>query len=377
MFIYLFVFFLSILLLSAEEKIAVNNTSISKGLNANRIFCLLLLLLAILPPSLLAGFRDYSIGTDVSVYGNIWFNIAVKTPSFLNYINWATSSSIGFLYALFNYVVARFTNNPHFFYFWYSFIEIAIVVFTLKKNRDLVSLPIGMAIFLFLFFNLSLNILRQGMSLVILLYGFSYIRQKNLIKYTICLLIAYLFHNTALIGILVYLIYNYSNKKPRIVYQLIIVLVTLVIICGFTQIQSYLLNVNILDQRYSTYLNNSNLVRGGFLTHLFLFCFPTLMLYFFNKSENNTFYGLRMIVIVSALLSILNLKIAFLSRITLYFDIFFVFALGYIVDKGKNINYKSLSFNKIILFIYLLTYWIIIYALMGSGETVPYIFMTY
>ena len=84
-----------------------------------------------------------------------------------------------------------------------------------------------------------------------------------------------------------------------------------------------------------------------------------------------------MIVIVSALLSILNLKIAFLSRITLYFDIFFVFALGYIVDKGKNINYKSLSFNKIILFIYLLTYWIIIYALMGSGETVPYIFMTY
>ena len=60
-----------------------------------------------------------------------------------------------------------------------------------------------------------------------------------------------------------------------------------------------------------------------------------------------------MIVIVSALLSILNLKIAFLSRITLYFDIFFVFALGYIVDKGKNINYKSLSFNKIILFIYL------------------------
>lgn len=72
-------------------------------------------LLAILLPSFLAGYRDYTIGTDVLVYGNIWFHNAILSNNFWNYMEWANNSSIGVLYATFNYVVSRFTSNVHIF----------------------------------------------------------------------------------------------------------------------------------------------------------------------------------------------------------------------------------------------------------------------
>lgn len=367
----LFLMFLSIKCLNLEK---IKRSALLK------IIYYLLVFTAILLPSLLAGCRDYSIGTDVLIYGNTWFNNAVRTPNFFVYTKWATSSSIGFLYATFNYIISLFTSNPHYFYFWYSFTESTIVFLALKKNQDIVNVTWGFAIYLFMFFNLTLNVLRQSMALVILLYGFIYIRKHKPIKFAIVTMIAFLFHNTALIGIVMYLIYIFVNKKPKFLYQVLATIATLVFVVFFEKFQNILLGNGIISQRYNFYMNNSSLASGGFYTHIVLMCLPTLMLYLLSKTNNvdeSVFNGLKMFVIISTILSLLNLKMAALSRITQYFDIYFIYALAFIINHGVQLKVKAISFNKVFLLAYLLTYWIIIYGVINSGETVPYVFMMY
>lgn len=376
MLIYIITFSISLIFIFLSDRSSKLGKN-GKEISAKVIYCLLVFI-AILLPSLLAGFRDYSVGTDVLIYGNTWFNNAIKTPNFFVYTKWATSSSVGFLYATFNYIISLFTNNPHYFYFWYSFVESLIIYLALKKNKDILDITLGFAIYLFMFFNLTLNILRQSMALVILFYGFIYIRKHKPIKFVIVTLVASLFHNTALIGMILYLIYIFVNKKPKFLYQITTIFITLLFVMFFDEFQGILLGNDIISQRYNIYMNNNALSGGGFYTHIVLMCLPTLLLYLLSKSnDNNIFTGLKMFVVISTILSLLNLKMAVLSRITQYFDIFFIYALAFIIKNGVQLKLKTVSLNKVLLFIYLVIYWVIIYGVMKSGETVPYVFMMY
>lgn len=376
MLIYIVTFLVSLgIIFFAEKNIKPKE---SKSAYLFVFFYWALILIAITLPSLLAGFRDYSIGTDVLIYGNAWFNNATKASNFFIYTKWAVSSSIGFLYATFNYIISRFSSNPHYFYFWYSFVESWIVFLGLKRNQDIINLPLGFATYLFMFFNLTLNVLRQSMALVILFYGFTYIRKYKIFKFLLTVFIAYLFHNTALIGILIYLIYLFVNKKPKFLFQILTVLGTLIFVFFFDSFQALLLENDIISQRYNFYMNNNNLASGGFYTHFVLMCLPILLLYLFSKNRSdNVFAGLQMIVIISTILSLLDLKMAALSRITQYFDIYFIYAISYIEEHGIQIKAKSLCLNRALFMAYLLIYWIIIYGIINSGETVPYVFMMY
>lgn len=365
------IFFAENYLITTDDIIQQNNINVIIAFK--KVFYIAFIIIAVLIPSLIAGLRDYSIGTDVMIYGNIWFNNAVHTSDFFSYIQWALSSSIGFLYATFNYVIAKFTQNPHYFYFWYSFAENFIVFWAIKRNRDIVKATPAMAVYLFMFFNLTLNILRQGMALIILVWGFKNIRNKQFLKYAVVVLIAYLFHSTAILGIFIYFIYWLVNDNLSELNELLLIILCLLGIILFQTMSNSLLNNSLINQRYSVYTINQS---GGFYQHFILLCMPTLLLYLFSYiRKDNVFKGLRIIVIFSTLLGFLTLQVASLGRITQYFDIFFIFALPYVLNSSYRIHIKNVSLNNVILLIYLIVYWIIIYSVMKSGQTVPYIYM--
>ena len=123
--IYLFCFFASFFLLLLSEgikkRIVFSLKDTNKIISNLNPFFLITVFIALLIPSMLAGYRDYTIGTDVLVYGNYWFEMT-KGLDLQSYVQWATASSIGSLYALLNYTVSRFSENPHVFYFVLSFI---------------------------------------------------------------------------------------------------------------------------------------------------------------------------------------------------------------------------------------------------------------
>uniref|UniRef100_UPI00195E3703 hypothetical protein n=1 Tax=Ligilactobacillus murinus TaxID=1622 RepID=UPI00195E3703 len=124
---------------------------------------------------------------------------------------------------------------------------------------------------------------------------------------------------------------------------------------------------------------NSN-IRGGFFAHL-LFCLPILILYLTAKNniggsrDSQRYNGFRLIVAFTTVLSGFNLKYVYLGRVTQYFDFLFLLAVPYIGNRYyvKIGRYRDTIVTKLLIYIYLITYWIIIYGVQNSGETVPYI----
>lgn len=344
-----------------------------------KIISFLLASISILVISALAGYRDYTIGTDVMVYGNPWFQNAVGMQgNFFLYTKWAMSSSIGCLYATFNYIVAHFTNNPHWFYFWYSLVENSIIYLSIKRNKDIISPPLGWAVYLFMFYNMTLNVLRNGMAFAIILWGLKYIREQKLVKYLVVIFIAYQFHNTAVIAIVPYFVYyffNRNNSSYSIIKKISIVFITMIIVVVFTQLSSGLTSYNLINGRYDLYTQSGT--NGGFLIHLVLTCVPLIVLYVIQNDKDDIDHDVfESYLLIATILGLMNKKLAYLSRITLYFDIYFIISIPFIISHGRLFKYKNINLNIVIIYIYLVIYWILVYGYMNSGETVPYIFMS-
>lgn len=373
MYIYLCVFAISILLCYFCEKIAF--PAIEQKTLSKLWFVILLILIALLP-SILGGVRDYSIGTDIRVYGNTWFYLARSSSNLFSLLGTASASSIGALYAIFNFVVSRFTNNPHWFYFWYCFVENIIVLIALRENRKLISITSGWATYLLLFYNLNFNMLRQGMALVILLLGFKYVREEKFLRFLLVVLFAYLFHSTAIIALLVYIVYlitAHKNNTNNWIQMILIYICSTVFILSFESISQFLLNAGLLSTRYAIYLNSDNVATGrSYIFYLFIFIVCILSV----KSEKDTIFNFFEIITFICIAFSILIKISYLFRVINYFSIYLCFGIPYVFEKKSRIVLNGINFRPLIMYIFLIGYWLIIYVFLGYHSTVPFIFMT-
>lgn len=163
------------------------------------------IILAILIPSILAGARDYTVGTDTLVYGVPIFDYALQTD-FEHFINNVWGGD--FLYNIFVYFISTLTNDV----FWLFFlIEVTILFFT-YKSLDQYELGkytwIGFLVFHLLFYSFTLNLMRQFICISIEVYAFKYIKQHKLIRYSLMCVILFFVHKTALLGLLIYPMYR-------------------------------------------------------------------------------------------------------------------------------------------------------------------------
>ena len=71
----------------------------------------------------------------------------------------------------------------------------------------------GMLVFYYLFYNTSLNMMRQWIAMAILFMAFSYLILEEKKKYCILTLVACLFHTSAILGFAILIVYVYCTKK--------------------------------------------------------------------------------------------------------------------------------------------------------------------
>lgn len=376
--IYLLTFAVSFVASYCSDKIELLLTRKSKWLKVGSLF---LMMIAILSVSILAGCRDYTIGTDVLMYGNPWLFNAIKyhsNPSL--YLKLATQSSIGYLYALFNYIVAQFTSNPHWFYFWYSLTENFVIYWAIRRNKEIITPNQGWSVYLLLFYNSTLNVLRNWMALAIILWGFKYIRERKLIRYLITVYVAYLFHSSAYIGLLPYIVNLFlqrdegKNKNIHI-KKLIIIFITSIFVIFFIQIINHFAEVGVVSERYQEYVKLTT--SGGFMVHLIGLGLPTLLLFVIQQKlrGNKNFELFETYAWIMTLLGLLINIYAYLSRIALYFDVYLIYSLPFVIKNGISFKFRNIRVNNLILFAYLVIYWLLIYGYLKSGETVPYMYM--
>ncbi|HFU4127590.1 TPA: EpsG family protein, partial [Streptococcus suis] len=198
--VYLITFFLTICLFYLAEVLSKKNKRLS----------ILMMFIASLPLGLLAGFRSERIGTDLIVYVRPIFLLSINVDSFSQLVQLKPDTEIGYLF--FNFVISRFTNDFQLYLFIVEYIVILFFALGLFRFRTKGSLTFGMLLFCFLFYNRSLNIVRQFLAMSIIFLNLKYYFENKDLKFIISVIFASLFHTSAIIVLPIIYLAKLKNK---------------------------------------------------------------------------------------------------------------------------------------------------------------------
>lgn len=164
-----------------------------------------------------AGFRGYSVGSDTYGYTIIFKNSYAgiefsKDPMFAHVCR----------------ALMTIWNNPTFLFIVFGFIIYALISLRLWEIHGLVSFTYAFMMFFCFYFFQTMNGLRQFVAVAILFWGTRFLVQGKYIKYIITIFLAYVFHITALLGILAFVaeLFNWKKldkKQRRFIVLMIIV----------------------------------------------------------------------------------------------------------------------------------------------------------
>lgn len=370
MFIYIFVFIISLLLLYLGYKFENK----SKALYRLFIAC------GILLPCILAGIRAINIGADTKGYVFHLFELSRKSTSINDFIITAKSwyDISDYLYLFLNYFISHIFGSFKLFLFIVEF----LIIFPIFKSLDMSKktskeVILGMALFYLFAYNPSFNIIRQIISISISILAFHYLFKNNNLKSFILIIAAMGFHKTSVISLLLYFIFilfKKLNDNRKKILKIILYSSLLVFIIFFKQIVSFLYSSGIYPhgllflQVYSTSFDFSYI---DTFTYLFV-----LFIYFKNSdiiSESiysRDFYSF--LGISSILLLSLGWHIQYMERISYY--LFYPFLLYAIPKIYSSENKKNLNFYVIALIIYFIIYWFVLFVILNVHNTIPYQF---
>lgn len=162
----------------------------------------LIIVLAVL--IVITGLRDFSIGNDTTQY--VYFFNEFKDGNF------DPTYRIEIGYQLFCYIIGRFTSNPHIFFLIYATICYTLFGIYIYKNSK--NVPLSLCLLFCLFFSVYTNILRQGLVILFLLFGLSFLRKNKFIKAAILFILAGFIHATGFF-FLILLLYKVFPRNMK------------------------------------------------------------------------------------------------------------------------------------------------------------------
>ena len=250
--LYLGLFFISFLLFSTSDELRKQNSKI----NRSAVFPGIFSGIAIIAISLFAAFRADTVGVDTLVYPNQFLSCARSYPSFCEFLNdpVMTPGSEP-LNAILVWICSRLSYNKWPLLFFYQLFSILPVYLALQQFRDRLSPALGMTVYLFVFFNNSLNMMRQSIACSFVLLSFAYLitERRFSVRFVISGIIAILFHKSGLYGIFLLLAVSFvanadKSLKKYLVYALIIASPVLL-----NAAISFLISKGLASQRISDY----------------------------------------------------------------------------------------------------------------------------
>ena len=344
--------------LASKDKTAINTYSV----------------IAILIPSVVAGFRDLSVGVDTELYYPIFKSIS--TQNSIWYI--ADAANTELFYLILGYV-GKYVGGYPFFLFICQLLTISFIYLFAFKLRQHVYLWLVMFLYFCYFYNFSLNIMRQFVAISYVLYISIYLFSGKNKKYFFLSLFSLVFHTSAMIGsVFLYLIYELNGASKNNKYVLVPIYITLLVVLYFyfQNLGSILSLIQVgRFSEYIYYLSGDGSISATDFIYRFLF---VLILYLSIKYRIllpcvNCFYGLLIITEISLLL--LGLYAHYTYRIALYLSIFHLIYLS-MFCKSNRFSFMSKYLCVCVVLLMGYVYWTYLQVFVNNG-TLPYVFMDY
>lgn len=237
-----------------------------------------------------------------------------------------------------------------------------------------------LALFMFIgsgIFFATLNLVRQYISIVIIMIALPLLINKKYIKFGLCVLIASLFHTSSFIMIpfaIFYIIFNGQKYKKALIVIYLLSLIFMII--DLRQIMEWF--VFMIPQRWKWYFNSEFLTDRNY-SALVKQLVPNIILLFtlwrrkeiVEEKPENDIYILMLfanVVITNCFYGVLVLL-----RLSYFFDISLIFIIPIIVEKirkYKNDKLTILTITAIISYYILLT--VVTIFIMGGHGVMPY-----
>lgn len=306
----------------------------------------------------LAGLRG-NMTADFTAYKNIFINYSGYNLSRLRTIfNISYHLNVWEIgYVIENFLVSRFTDN----YMWVQIVSAIItygcLFYFLKDSID----PV-LSILLFLSIGIFLegfNTVRNVMAACIYSLSIKYMVNRDFKKYTAVVLVASLFHSTAIIMLPFYFI---LNKKPNVIMIMLYVIAAGVVLLSIKYITLLLNGVFSFtvrtDRIYEMLYRHKYSFGAVFFSVAFsVFC---LLLYYYghkfshsvdHKQENVLANG----VIIWLILRLFMMKFGYTERFAEYFSVFILLLLPMQLNK---FNRQTRLIVKIIISVVLIGYYL-------------------
>lgn len=325
--------------------------------------------LAILIVCMLAGVRAASVGTDVNYYVIPYIERVSWYPNFSIYMK---NIPIEPLFGILCFINGKLFENTFFVLFICQLFTVLPLYATFYHYRDKLSITFAYAIYLLLFYNMSLCIIRQFVSMSLILYAFCCC-ENNKYKRIFILVSAVLFHYTGLLFIVLYLICQITSRlKYSILSKLLLIIILGVVLVALPFLLKVFANTfgTMANKYYEIYL--SKLDSGGGISiietsfRLLLFAIPyALSIRSNDKWESENLFLLLIGLIFSAFAVVSE----YMLRISCFNNIFYCLTIPYSI---KHISKKSRFTYECIIIAICFAYWYIIYYLWNNFETFPY-----
>ncbi len=336
--------------------------------------------LSILLPVLLAGLRDYSIGTDVKNYLTVdrFWGGAIKADSLIDYlVHYVQLGKREVVFAAFIGTIAQVFGSYRLFLFCTHIVIVTAVYIGAFRLRHRAHPALILLLFYLMYYNASLNVLRQYMAMAIVFAFLADLEQRKFLRYSIAVLCATLVHNTAILAfapLVLFLILFPKKELKRASNKRWIFIVSLIVFGTllFIPVVRLSLKIGLLDSKYNFYFKDE--VSRYAITRLglrFLEITGIVVLLKKLRSVDYTDFYIANAIMFIAMLMISNF-IVYGQRIPAHFSLANIVMVSMFPQCFEKKKWRHLC--SLLIIVLLAYYWYHTYVHGGASETIPYIF---
>ena len=324
----------------------------------------------------LFAFRSQEVGNDTVAYIELYSKFEQTSYSKLLAIYYGRFE-IGFL--LYCKLLSLIWACPQFL-----FIVSGIIILT-SFYRLIIKYSNFILLSVFLFFTLrlfddSLNVLRQVIAVCFVICSYAFLRKQKIVPFVFWVLVAFLFHKSAIIFLLAWFIIRVKINKG-LIYTWAVVLLTVAVVAPF--IISLLFSNNIIPAYYlnSEYLNSGKIAPILLLLISLVICLFGLYSKVYQIPHDEQAKGkaifdnknMLILQMFACILLVFNIYFAVILRVAAYFQVFSIILLPNALRSIKN-RHTYLIFLTLIIVVFMLYFVITITFRPEWNRVYPYSF---
>lgn len=291
----------------------------------------------------LLALRSIKCGIDLKNY--LYYYKAMNNLSFERIFSYSDKGEP--LYFILNKIIILMGGDFQIFLFIVALISIIpIAIYYCEKSENA---PLTIALFLTVApFTMFFSGLRQSIAMGIIVFAFRYVENKKILKYIICIIIATLFHRSALYCLVLYPIY-YAKITKNWLY---VIVPSMIMIFIFNK-QIFTYTFQLLNPIFDGNIEST----GAYSILILLVLFAIYCFVFPNKKKvDEEFMGLRNILLLAIVIQCFAPIHATVMRINYYYLLF----IPILITKVKNIAYdkniKIVNSSVMIMVIFFISY---------------------